>query len=136
MKVLIDTPIWSTALRRRVAVMTDPIITELQMLISELRTVIIGPIRQEVLCGIQDEKQFENLQKRLRALPDTPLIIDDYERAAAFFNMCRRKGIQGSNTDFLICAAAERLSIPIFTIDKDFSHYQRHLPIQLHQLQS
>lgn len=136
MKVLIDTPIWSTALRRRAAVMTDPIVTELQMLISELRTVIIGPIRQEVLCGIQDERQFENLQKRLRVFPDTPIIIDDYERAAAFFNMCRRKGIQGSNTDFLICAAAERLSISIFTVDKDFSHYQQHLPIQLYQLQS
>ena len=30
--------------------------------------------------------------------------------AAKFFNVCRSKGIQGSNTDFLICAVAVRFS--------------------------
>jgi hypothetical protein len=36
------------------------------------------------------------------------------------FNMCQRRGIQGSNTDFLICAVAEMYELSIFTIDQDF----------------
>jgi predicted nucleic acid-binding protein len=52
-------------------------------------------------------------------------------RAASFFNRCRRKGIQGSNTDFLICAAAHRHEVPIFTTDLDFPRFEKILPIAL-----
>lgn len=56
----------------------------------------------------------------------------DYERAAAHYNTCRRAGVQGSNTDFLICAAAERHSFPILTTDVDFTRYAQLLPVTLH----
>jgi predicted nucleic acid-binding protein len=49
-----------------------------------------------------------------------PIDRSDYERAAHVFNACRRKGIQGSNIDFLICAVAHRHAMPIFTLDRDF----------------
>ena len=42
------------------------------------------------------------------------------------------QGIQGSNTDFLICAVAVRHARAIFTTDKDFAGYARALPIRLH----
>ena len=42
------------------------------------------------------------------------------------------EGVQGSNTDFLICAAAERRGLPIFTTDADFTRFARLLPIELH----
>jgi predicted nuclease of predicted toxin-antitoxin system len=56
----------------------------------------------------------------------------DYEEAASFFNHCRAKGIQGSNTDFLICAVAARNDFPIFTKDADFAHFAKVLPITLY----
>jgi predicted nucleic acid-binding protein len=63
---------------------------------------------------------------------DTAITPDDYDEAASFFNRCREKGIQGSNTDFLICAVAVRNDFAIFTADKDFVLFQKVLPIALH----
>jgi len=47
-------------------------------------------------------------------------VLLNYERAAELFNLCLAKGVQGSNTDFLICAVAERSNCTLFTTDKDF----------------
>jgi predicted nucleic acid-binding protein len=47
------------------------------------------------------------------------------------FNTCRRNGIQGSNTDFLICAVAHRRSYSILTTDNDFQNFQAHIPVLL-----
>jgi predicted nucleic acid-binding protein len=74
------------------------------------------------------------IREILRAFPDLPLEIRDYETAASFFNKCRKKGIQGSNTDFLICAVASRHGMSIFTNDNDFQLYEKHLNIELFSL--
>jgi len=42
-----------------------------------------------------------------------------------------QQGIQGSHIDFLICVVAARLKFKIFTTDKDFKFYSKHLPISL-----
>ena len=131
MRVLVDTSVWSLALRRNAPV-DGPELAELIELIREVRVQMIGPVRQELLCGIRSQTQFRKLRDHLRAFPDLELTTRDYEAAAEFFNLCRGKGIQGSNTDFLICAVAARHKIPIFTTDGDFTLYQPHLPIVLH----
>ena len=59
---------------------------------------------------------------------------DDYIQAAEFYNICRKNGVQGSHIDFLICAVAVRLSVEIYTTDKDFLNYQKHLPIKLYSV--
>ncbi len=132
MKILVDTCIWSLALRRS-SEQNNAIITELYNLISEARVQIIGPVRQELLSGIRREKDFKRLKSYLSAFPDLPLLTEDFELAAQFFNVNRAKGIQGSNTDFLICAIANRTFSPIFSIDKDFELYRNHIPIELHK---
>ena len=72
------------------------------------------------------------LRDHLRAFPDVELDPGDYEEAASFFNRCRARGVQGSNTDFLICAAAARRQLGILTTDADFRHFAKLLPIRLH----
>ena len=131
MKVLADTSVWSLALRRRSRA-AGALVDELRALIEEGRVAIIGPIRQELLSGIRDGVTFARLRDHLRAFEDEPLEAADFERAAEHFNTCRARGIQGSNTDFLICAAAERRRLPILTTDADFTRYARVLPISLH----
>ena len=131
MKVLVDTSVWSLALRRR-ASLDRPEVHELRSLIDEGRVAIIGPIRQELLSGIRTRDAFERLRGLLAAFRDEPLVTSDYERAAEQFNLCRISGIQGSNTDFLICAAAERRQLPILTTDADFVRFAAVLPIALH----
>ena len=131
MKVLVDTCVWSLSLRKK-KVAHDPFVMELHELIKELRAQMIGPIRQEILSGIRLESQYENLRDHLRAFPDLELTTSDYERAAQLFNISRRKGIQGSNTDFLICAVSQRHDMPILTTDADFMLFQQHIPVKLH----
>ena len=131
MKILVDTSVWSQALRRHAQAAT-PIVDELRALIDDGRVAIIGPIRQELLSGIRNRTSFERLRDHLRSFEDEVLTIEDFERAAEHFNACRARGVQGSNTDFLICAAAERRGLPIFTIDTDFVRFARLLPIELH----
>src|SRR5579862_6497388 len=119
--VLIDTPVWSEFYRRKQP--QQAIRDALSKLIQEGDATLIGPIRQEILTGIKDVKQFARLRNGLRAFRDEPLGTRDYEEAAVIANRCRSGGIQGSNTDFLMCAAAVRLSAPIFTLDKDFEAF-------------
>jgi predicted nucleic acid-binding protein len=133
MKVLVDTCVWSMALRRS-DVSDGPEVSELMELVKELRVQLIGPVRQEILSGIKSTEQFTKLRDHLRPFPDLELTIRDFESAAEFYNLCRGKGIQGSNTDFLICAVAARYQMPIFTTDADFSFFQQHLPINLYRL--
>ncbi|MBN1296616.1 PIN domain-containing protein [bacterium] len=134
MRVLVDTSIWSLALRRAKEDASD-ISRELESLIADHRVVIIGPIRQELLSGIRSGSQFDNLKKRLAAFPDELIASEDYEEAARIFNICRQKGIQGSNTDFLICAVAKRRQFEIFTIDKDFTLFSEVVAIMLYKME-
>jgi predicted nucleic acid-binding protein len=106
---------------------------ELRQLIQDHRVQMIGPIRQEILSGIRNYSQFNKLRKHLESFPDLTIFTNDYVRAAKFFNLCRSKGIQGSNTDFLICAVAVRNKFSIFTTDKDFELFSKHIKIILHQ---
>jgi predicted nucleic acid-binding protein len=131
-KVLIDTSVWSLALRRKTQTKNDGITSALSSLVEDGRVAILGAIRQELLSGVKERPQFDRLRDHLRAFPDTPITTEDHEEAAAFFNRCREKGVQGSNTDFLICAAAVRNSFAIFTTDEDFPRFAQILPIALH----
>ena len=130
MKVIVDTCIWSLALRRN-TVEDSPYIEELKNLIEEIRVQLIGPIRQELLSGIKVKQQFDTLKLRLEAFADIELETKDYELAAEYFNVARNKGIQGSNTDFLICAISSRRKMPILTTDKDFTSFQSIFPVSL-----
>ncbi len=132
MNVLVDSSVWSLALRRRQPEGTA-IVRELRELIVEGRANLIGPVRQEVLSGIRDSAQFRRLRDALRAFPDVEVTTSDFERSAEFFNLCRSRGIQGSNTDFLICAVADRQHMSILTTDQDFPHFAEHIPVPLHQ---
>lgn len=129
MKVLVDTCIWSQVLRYK-SPDTD-LSQKLQELIQNSRVAIIGPIRQELLSGISQLKQFNELKETLSAFEDVPLNTEHYEKAAEFCNICRRKGVQGSTIDFLICAVAVMENLVIFTIDKDFESYKKYLPLRL-----
>ena len=133
MRVLVDTSVWSLSLRRSVE-SRNPEATELRRLIAAQMVEIIGPIRQEVLSGVRDQGQFERLETHLAAFLDVPLAAEDYVTAAKFYNLCQAKGIQGSNTDFLICAVAVRHDLSVFTTDGDFPHFAKRLPIVLHDV--
>lgn len=132
MNVLVDTSVWSAALRKKSKDReNNKIELKLTELIEQHRAYIMGPIRQELLSGISDYQDFLHVKNVLEAFPDLTMETSIYERAAEMYNICRKKGIQGFHIDFLICSAAEFFHLSIFTLDKDFIHYSKYLPLIL-----
>ena len=131
--VLVDTSVWSLAFRKKRPDSNDKKLIEyLSFLIRNRYAVMIGPIRQEILSGISDEDKFRELKEALKAFPDFEITIEDYEQAAAYYNiLCRSNGIQGSHIDYLICSVAHNNDFLIFTLDKDFEQYRKYIDIEL-----
>jgi predicted nucleic acid-binding protein len=132
---IVDTSVWSLALRRRAEDLNErekQLVVELSELIREGRACIVGLIRQELLSGIKSPEQYEKLRVTLRAFPDEELVTSDYEAAAKASNACRSKGIAISVVDALICAIANSRDWTIFTTDPDFGNYETVLPIKHH----
>lgn len=135
MNVLVDTSIWSLALRRKTKVLSTTersTVGEFSGLVNEGRARIVGLVRQELLSGIRSSAQYEKLRVTLRSFPDEPIDIADYEAAAKVGNECRSKGVAVSVIDILLCAIALSRGWSLFTTDPDFKNYAKVLPIQLH----
>lgn len=134
MPVIVDTCVFSLALRRRMPVSSaqeTELCARLGGLIEHGQAVLLGPVRQELLSGVRDRAEFERLRLRLRAIPDPGLEMDDFEQAAEANNLCRARGIAGSSVDFLLCGVGLRRGWPLLTTDRDFQRYARVLPLRL-----
>ena len=135
MNVLIDTSVWSLALRRRSEQLNAGerrLVDEWKSLIREGRARLIGIVRQEVLSGIRNDRDFERVRERLSPFDDIAAETHDHEEAARLFNRCRVKGVTGAPIDLLICAIARRCDLAVFTTDRDFERYRPLLGVELH----
>ena len=98
--VLVDTSVWSLALRRRpehLSPREQLLVAEWSELVREGRVQMIGPIRQELLSGLRHKQQFALLEERLSVFPDTPIETADYLEAARFFNLLQAGGVTGDS---------------------------------------
>ena len=88
MMVLVDSTIWSLALRRRshqLSVPEQELVAEWIELVSSGRAVLTGPIRQEILSGIRTEEAFEALRGKLSSFRYLEVLPGDYDQATRFF---------------------------------------------------
>jgi len=76
MKIIVDTSIWSSALRRGIRNNSEAV-QELRHLVQDHRVQMIGPVRQEILSGIRHESQFNKLKAHLENFPDLSIITED-----------------------------------------------------------
>jgi hypothetical protein len=135
MNTLVDTSVWSLALRRLprdLSAAEHAVVVELADLAREGRARIIGLIRQELLSGVRIPAQYARLRSALRAFPDEPLTTSDYEAAAQASSTCQSRGITASVVDALICQISLSRQWSIYTTDPDFKNYAKALPIALH----
>jgi predicted nucleic acid-binding protein len=124
-KILVDSCVWSLALRRRPGPALKPeeeqLRRTLREAIEEGRVAMIGPIRQELLSGVRDPAGFASLRLALMAFPDEALTGEDFEEAAACYNLCKDRGkdrgLICGPIDPLVCATALRRDWPIVTSD-------------------
>lgn len=134
MRVLVDTSVWSLALRRRpkdLSAEERACVFLLRDLIVREDALLLGVVRQELLSGVPDPEAFERLREYLRDFDDEPPLTEDYEEAARCNNACRSAGIASALVDMLLCAVAMRSGTPILTMDRDFGRYARHLPVRV-----
>ena len=130
MKVIVDTDVWSEAFRKPKGKESKQV-TILKELILDGRVEMIGMIRLEILSGIRELERFEKFSKSLEAFSDKQVETSSYILAAKLLNLCRKNGIQGSLTDFIICACSIEWKTTILTKDKDYSLYSKYIPIEL-----
>jgi len=137
MMVIVDTPVWSFALRRRDVDLSEQefrLTQGLDELVREGRVQLLGSIRQEILSGIREDTQFQRVRKHLRFFEDVMLATEDYEEAARMSNRCKSSGIASTAADMLICAVSDRRRWQIFSTDQDFVRYGRVLDLHLYPL--
>lgn len=122
MKVLVDTCVWSLALRRRRTTLLNAeereLVARLEEAVRDGNVVMIGPVRQEVLSGIKDEPQFLKTARLLEPFPDEEPHTGDFVEAARLFNLCRSQGVQCGPVDMLICAIAVTRRCLVLTNDR------------------
>ena len=122
MKTIIDTCVWSLALRRRNLTKMAPgelqMIAQLREAIRDGRAIIVGPNRQEILSGIRDEALFAKTRALLDPFLDEEIAPEDFVEAARLFNLCRSRGVECGSIDILICAVASRMQYDILTYDQ------------------
>lgn len=134
MKYIVDTCVWSLALRRK-----PPTHDNHPLAVNKLNTLLehgeriflIGIILQEILQGIRNKDQFAKVADALSYFPMLEESKDIHLLAAELFNTCRAKGVQASTIDFLITAAAIKNDCVLLTIDKDFERISKHADLQL-----
>lgn len=132
---LVDTSVWSLALRRRPAQLGPDerrTVAGLERLLEDDEAALIGPVRQEVLTGVRHAEQFARLQVALGGCHVLLMDLATHDSAAACSNECRAAGVAAGPIDMMICAAALRHQVDIFTTDGDFARYAARLPIRLH----
>jgi len=121
MRVLVDTSVWSLALRRTDAAALSPeeqrLKADLAQALQDGRVVMIGLIRQELLSGIKESAQYDKVKAALDAFLDEPIGRADHEYAARLYNECRSHGSEAGPVDMLICAVALRRSWQVLSID-------------------
>lgn len=126
MKVLPDISVWSLALRRsksaKLKSNEQRLADQLVQAVSDGRAVVIGPIRQEVLSGIKERAQFENVRAKLEPFRDESIDTEDYVYAAELYNECRRRGVTGGIVDLLICSVAIRRRWGVLSSDAGLNH--------------
>jgi predicted nucleic acid-binding protein len=122
MKLLVDSCIWSLALRRadKASLSTEEqaLLALLTEAIQDGNVVMIGPIRQEILSGIKNESQFVKAKRLLDPFLDEQLLTEDYVEAARLFNLCRGHGLQCGPIDMQICSLAVRTRCFVLTSDQ------------------
>jgi predicted nucleic acid-binding protein len=123
--LLVDTSVWSLALRRDVVLDVPQVVALKQALQSGQQIVTTGLVLQELLQGFSGPKQAEALVERFRSLPLLVPDRADHIAAAQLRNTCRKNGVQAGTIDALFAQLCIRHRLLLLTTDLDFQHIAR-----------
>lgn len=131
MTLLVDTSVWSLALRRDACV-TDPEVQELKdALLGSDVVVTTGLVLQELLQGFSGPKAGAQIIERFAALPMLQPDRSDHIAAAEIRNICRRSGVQIGTVDAVLAQLCVRHDVVLLSTDKDFTLAAKYCPLRI-----
>ena len=131
MTLLVDTSVWSLALRRD-ANAPEPEVQHLKDAPLGADVVVTtGLVLQELLQGFVGAKAHEQIVERFAALAVIQPVREDHINAAALRNACRRAGVQLGTVDALLAQLCIANGLTLLTTDKDFLHAAKHCPLSV-----
>ncbi len=131
MTLLVDTSVWSLALRRDTEA-TEPEVHALKdALLGSDTVVTTGLILQELLQGFSGPKAGTQIIERFALLPLLQPDRVDHIEAAALRNACRKAGVQLGTIDALLAQLCIRHELTLLSTDNDFVQAAKHCPLRV-----
>ena len=131
MTLLVDTSVWSLALRRD-AEASGPEVQHLKDALLGTDTVVTtGLVLQELLQGFSGARAAPRIIERFAALPLLQPDREDHVAAAELRNACRRAGIQVGTIDALLAQLCIRHDLTLLSTDKDFKLAAKHCALRV-----
>jgi hypothetical protein len=129
--LLVDTSVWSLALRRDPPA-REPAVDRLREALSNGDQVLMtGLVLQELLEGFAGPRAREAILDRFAALPLLVPDRADHVAAAEIRNTCRRAGIQVGTIDALLAQLCIRHDLLMLTTDRDFELVAGHTRLRV-----
>ena len=131
MTLLVDTSVWSLALRRDGAPSAREVRALHDALAGSDAVVSTGLVLQELLQGFNGPRAAQAIVERFQALPIIAPDRRDHIAAAEVRNVCRRAGVQVGTIDALLIQLCGRHELTLLSADNDFVHAAAHVPFKL-----
>ena len=131
MSMLVDTSVWSLALRRDAEQSAPQVAALRTALLGVDQVFTTGLVLQELLQGFAGPKARAQLVERLSALAFLQPDRDDHIEAAEVRNTCRRRGVQVGTIDALLIQLCRRHDLMMLSADQDFQAAARHVEFRL-----
>jgi predicted nucleic acid-binding protein len=131
MNLMVDTSVWSLALRRSPP-SDAPEVGLLKTCLGRGDLVVTtGLILQELLQGFRGPAARKKIIRDFSLLPVIAPDIEDHVEAAEVRNRCRGKGVQVGTIDALIARLCMHHELSLLTADRDFKEMARHCPLDV-----
>lgn len=131
MTLLVDTSVWSLALRRDVEANAPEVLDLKDALFGSDVVVTTGLVLQELLQGFSGAKAQAQIVERFAALPLLQPDREDHIHAASLRHACRKHGVQVGTVDALLAQLCIRYDLTLLTTDQDFTHAAKHCPLRV-----
>jgi len=128
---MVDTSVWSLALRRDPPLLLPQVSILRQMLESEGIVLTTGLVLQELLQGFAGPRARRDIIEHFGALPMITPSREDHIEAAELRNTCRRAGVQIGTIDALLAQLCIHHGLTLLTTDNDFSRAALHCPLRV-----
>ncbi len=131
MTLLVDTSVWSLALRRDGSTFAPEVRALRDALEGSDAVVTTGQVLQELPQGFNGPRAAAAIVERFRSLPIIAPDRDDHIAAAEVRNCCRRAGVQVGTIDAVLIQLCGRHELTLLSTDNDFAHAAALVPFKL-----